>query len=241
MMRYLYIVLFTALAIKPVHANPIIGDVSSHQIEIHSAFTGTQLLLFGARNDPGDIIIIVRGPDQQFTVRKKENVGGLWINKARYTFEPMPEFYAIATSKPFEQIKDHLQFDMLNIGASDMIHKDIPIKEDHFASALLRKLKEERLYSPDTAEITFISETLFRTVIDFPDKLPRGVYTAEIYLISDGAIVGVQTIPIDVYKTGFDAFIFDLARNQAPIYGLLAILLAYLAGWSAYTVFQRLR
>ena len=239
-MRLLFILL-ALLIYKPALANPIIGDVSSHQIEIHSAFTGTQLLLFGARNDPGDIIIVVRGPDQQFTVRKKENVGGIWINRDRYTFEPLPEFYAIATSKPFNQIKDHLQFDALNIGASDMVHRDIPFEEDHFASALLRKLKEEALYSKEITPITFISETLFRTVFNFPDKLPRGVYTAEIYLISDGAIVGLQTIPINVYKTGFDAFIFDLAHNQSPLYGLLAIFLAYFAGWSAYTVFQRLR
>lgn len=235
------LLLCALLFCQPVLANPIIGDVSSHEIEIHSAFTGTQLLLFGARNGSGDIVIIIRGPDQQFTVRKKENVSGIWINRENYTFEPIPEFYALASSRPFEQIPDHLQFKILGIGASDMIHKGVPLEKDHFASALLRKLQEEALYSRDTEKITFISETLFRTVIDFPDQLPRGTYTAEIYLVSDGEIVGVQNIPIEVYKTGFDAFMYDLAKNKSPLYALFAILLAYFAGWSAFTVFQRLR
>lgn len=241
-MKRLTITLFLfATSALPAHSTPIIADVSSHEIEIHSAFTGAQLLLFGARNGSGDIIIIIRGPDKQFTVRKKENVSGIWINKERYTFDPLPEFYAIATSRPFEQIPDHLQFKMLGIGASDLLHEGIPLEKDHFASALLRKLKEEQLYSKEPIQISFISETLFRTVIDFPDRLPRGTYTAEIYLISDGEIVGVQTIPIDVYKTGFDAFMYDLAKNKSPLYALFAIFLAYLAGWSAYTIFQRLR
>ena len=242
MMHRLAIALLLGLTwIAPAKANPIIGDISSHKIEIHSAFTGTQLLLFGARNDAGDIVIIIRGPEQNFIVRKKENVFGMWVNREQYEFQPMPEFYAVATSRDFSRIRDHLLFKPLAIGSAEMVRRNVSLQHDHFASALLRKLQEQQLYSMEPAPITFISETLFRTVIDFPDKLPRGTYTAEIYLIRDGEIAGVQTIPIKVYKTGFDAFIYDLAQNKSPFYGLLAVVIAYMAGWLAFTIFHRLR
>ena len=79
---------------------------------------------------------------------------------------------------------------------------------------------------------------MFRTIVHFPDNIPRGLYTAEVYLFSDGQLVTVQSTPLSVYKTGLDAFIFDLADKHSAIYGILAILVAVFSGWAAGRIFK---
>ena len=87
--------------------------------------------------------------------------------------------------------------------------------------------------------ITYFGESLFKARLDLPDTLPRGDYTAEIYLFDRGHLLGFQTIPLVVYHTGIDARIFDEATHHGPIYGLVAVLMALFGGWLAHRLFHR--
>ena len=69
----LFMVLPTAM--PTAQANPIVADLSKDHISIRSNFVGEQLLLFGALAETpdgpiDDIIVVMRGPDETFTVRK---------------------------------------------------------------------------------------------------------------------------------------------------------------------------
>ena len=48
-----------------------------------------------------------------------------------------------------------------------------------------------------------------------------------------------QTIPLFVEKTGVEAWIFDFAHDYPMLYGLIAVALALMAGWSAHLAFGR--
>lgn len=227
----------------PAHARPIIADLAVRQIEIDSGFTGTDILLFGARTDPGDIVVVVRGPETSYVVRKKDRVAGIWVNKKQMIFNGINGFYAIASNRPLENIQNEYLLSTLQIGQGDIslpanaanAHSNVP----EFKAALLKRKQDERLYAPHIAEISFIGDTLFRTVIRFPENIARGVYTAEIYLFSDGQLSGIQSTPIIVSKKGFDAYVYDFAYKYPAIYGIMAVLIALFAGWVAGTVFRR--
>ena len=75
--------------------------------------------------------------------------------------------------------------------------------------------------------------------MEFPDNIPPGDYTAEIYLISDGEMVGMQSTPMKVVKSGLDAFLYSAAHDHPALYGLSAILLALGIGWLAGRVFEK--
>ncbi len=47
----------------PTRAQPLVADLSRHFIAITSGFDGTEVLLFGAIDGEGDLVIVVRGPD----------------------------------------------------------------------------------------------------------------------------------------------------------------------------------
>jgi hypothetical protein len=50
-----------------------------------------------------------------------------------------------------------------------------------------------------------------------------------------------MTTIIDVRKVGLERFLFNLAQDQAPIYGLLSIVIAVFCGWGASALFRLIR
>ncbi len=254
MIRLLFMLVFlmAQAAAGTAQAKPLVSDISSHSITIHTAFEGTELMLFGARGESGDIVVVVRGPEFKTTVRRKEKVWGMWINREKEKFYHVPGFYALASSRPFEEISKSIYFRALGIGYEDAIRPYFPpltdkvldidkeSREREFAHALLRFLRTESLYSRTPGTVQFMGETLFKTTIPFPDNMPRGVYTAEVYLFSEGELIGMQSTPIQVKKSGFDAFVYEAAQERGYIYGMIAIALALLFGWSASVLFQRI-
>src|SRR5690606_20184056 len=95
---------------------PLITDLSSHLIAITSSFTGTELLLFGAIDEPGDIIVVVRGPVSNAVVRRKGRTLGLWLTERSVSFDGVPGYYAVVSNKPLEEIAPEPLLQRLQIG-----------------------------------------------------------------------------------------------------------------------------
>lgn len=233
------------LWLAPTHLNatPLVADLSNYQIYVDSGFNGTRMFLFGTRNDAGDIVIVVRGPTKNYMVRKKESVAGIWVNRERMKFYGVPDFYVTASSRPLHEITQYDIFRQLGIGKTHLLSaphgKYNKEKYRDFSKAFIQHQEERRLYSAGTMPISFMAETLFKMVIDFPDTIPPGNYTAEIFLISDGRVVGMQSIPIEVKKTGLDAFVYNMAHHHPALYGIFAVLIALAAGWFGGRLFGK--
>ncbi|MDB2414555.1 TIGR02186 family protein [Rickettsiales bacterium] len=223
-------------------ARPLIADLSLRKISIDSGFTGTDILLFGARNDAGDVVVVVRGPKRPYIVRKKEKLAGIWVNSKQVTFNDVQGFYTVASNRPLKDLKNSQLLESLEIGYENvsLINKNAGnLDVEPFKKALLDDKKNKKLYNPTIEEVKFTGETLFRAIINFPENIQRGTYSAEVYLFSDGQLIGMQTTPLLVYKTGFDAWVFDFAHNSPALYGLSAILLALAGGWAAGLIFRK--
>lgn len=237
-----FLIYFLLLIISaPTQSAPLVADLSNYTIAMDSSFNGTRLFLFGVRNDTGDIVVVVRGPEKSYIVRKKEKIAGVWVNRDRIKFYNVPNYYAVASSKTLSDINKSAIFDRIGIGEDNLLNNpSIPDAENlnEFETAFLNHQRINRLYYTNPDNISFMGETLFKTVIEFSDKIPSGEYTAEIYLISDGEVVGMQSTPISVAKSGLDAFIYNYAHNSPVLYGISAIILALSFGWLAGRLFE---
>jgi uncharacterized protein (TIGR02186 family) len=220
-------------------AKPLVADLSQYRIEIDSSFNGTRLLLFGARNDTGDIVVVVRGPERTFTVRRKERVAGIWMNHRERHFDDVPTYYALASSRPFSDMRHTELFKPLRIGLKEAAMEN-GIGDPVFAAALIEREQASQLYTHEPQKISFMGESLFKLAIPFPDNIPGGDYSADVYLFNDGKLTGMQSIPIHVEKTGFDAWVYDFAQTHSVIYGLLAVLIAVGMGWGASSLMRRI-
>jgi uncharacterized protein (TIGR02186 family) len=246
--------LLVLAATPAARAQEIVADLSDHLIAITTGFTGTDVVLFGAIDEPGDVIVVVRGPAEPTTVRWKDRVAGIWINTASATFTGVPGYYAVAANRPIEEITTDAVLARHGLGLSHIpmrVSGEVPrlpdveggwlderASLDLFRSALIRNRQDEQLFSTDTQTVSFLGEALFRAEVRFPANVPTGQYTVSAYLFRDGDIITAQTTPLIVSKIGFGAAVFDFATRQPVVYGILAIIVAVTAGWLASAVFR---
>ena len=69
--------------------------------------------------------------------------------------------------------------------------------------------------------------------------MPVGPYHVETYVFRDGRIAEAQSQPLFIQKVDLEAEVYDFAHTQAGIYGLLAVIMAALAGWLGHLIFKR--
>lgn len=219
--------------------NPMVADVSQHTIEIRSDFNGTQLLIFGARNVPGDLIIVVRGPTSNVTLRRKERIAGMWMHVDQRKYDTLPLFYALTSTKPLSRIAPPATLRALGLGEQRVLEVSNEKPNDKFDTALTQALAQRDWWQMPFGKITYFGESLFKVRLDLPDTLPSGDYTAEIYLFSKGKLLGFQTIPLESYKVGFDANIEYMAKHRSATYGLIAVFVALCGGWLGHRLFHR--
>ena len=111
------------LAAVPLRASdhPLLVDLLPQKIEVDSGFTGSTVILYGVKTLPGDIIVTLRGPEAPVVVRRKRQVAGIWINRDAVAFRDVPQFYALAASRPIEEIMDSETLDRNQIGTSHIL------------------------------------------------------------------------------------------------------------------------
>jgi len=66
-----------------------------------------------------------------------------------------------------------------------------------------------------------------------------GDYSIDTYMVIDGHIETKKTTHLEVHKVGIEAQIYNFAHQHALIYGLLAIVIAVVSGWTANAVFKK--
>jgi hypothetical protein len=69
--------------------------------------------------------------------------------------------------------------------------------------------------------------------------VPIGRYTADVYLFRDGELISKNQSTLDVNKAGIERVIYQLAFIHPFLYGLLAVLVAVLAGLAGWFAFRR--
>ena len=243
-MKLMAAVVTTALVAlaASVHAQPLEADLSTHQIAITSSYVGEDLVLFGTRDGEGDVIVVVRGPDTASTVRRKERVAGMWLNRATVEFHGVPGLYVLAASAALESIAAEAFLAANEVGV-DRLQFETAAEEGavfaEFAAALVRDRRRLGLFAAEVAPVNFVGERLFRAEFYLPAAAPVGTYTATIYLLRNGEVAAVNTAILDVTKTGVGRAIYDYSHQQPALYGVLSVVLALIAGWIAAAVFRR--
>jgi uncharacterized protein (TIGR02186 family) len=224
------------------HAETLAADLTSHLIAITTGFTGASVVLFGTSDGLGDIVIVVRGPDREMTVRRKSRIAGIWVNSQEVTFAGVPSFYFVAASRPLDEIVSPATAALYGLGITNVDMKTqsraSPQVIDEFASALVRTQQRAKLFPNSAGKVNFVGERLFRATIEFPSNVPTGTYLVEVFLVRDRDIVSGQTTPLVVSKVGIDAEVFGFAGRQPGLYGAIAVLTAMVAGWLASLPFR---
>lgn len=220
---------------------PMVADISERRIGIDSGFKGTELLLFGALSDPGDVVIVVKGPPQELTVRRKERVAGIWVNTESSSFRDAPGFYVVASNRPLDQIASERVLRRHGIGIPNIriTAGEQAERTAEFDMAARRLRAEAGLYREEPDAVSIRDGRLYRTTIAFPANVPVGQYITQVYLFQDGRVIAAETSPILIDKSGIERAIFTFAHQWPFIYGVFAVLVAGFSGWFAAQIFRK--
>ena len=97
-------------------AQALVADLSNHLVAITSGFNGAEILLFGAVEGPGDVVVTVRGPADDEVVRRKIRMAGLWVNGPEVAFQGVPEAKPTYTTAQAEPAADLLLLQVVLAG-----------------------------------------------------------------------------------------------------------------------------
>lgn len=256
-MRRLLLRAAALLALLPAgiaagRAETLIAAMSSHQIQITSNYTGSQLTVFGlverdgrsvSRGDPYDIVVTVRGPRRMLLVRQKERFGPIWVNGSQRRFPENPVFLLVATSRPISEMMSGETARRDRIGLVNAERTEQVWFNDStttlFRESLVRIMQAKGLYAYEERGVTFLSSALFSAPIDVPAIAPVGSYTVDVVLYAGGVPLARQQTNFEVIKTGAEQRLASGAYEWPWLYGLATILLALFLGWGSSIVFRR--
>lgn len=241
------LLLAAGLVLAPVsggaRAQGLVADSSRHLVAITTGFVGTDVLLFGATEGRGDVIIVVRGPVREEVTRRKGRHAGIWINEAEVTFTNVPAYYWLAASKPIEKLLGTESLDRHGIGIEHLgFGTQARLDEEEikkFREGLVRNKVRDGLFATGPRDIAFLGDRLFRTTIYFPANVPTGPYTVQVFLVRDGRVAGAQTVPLNIAKVGIGADVYNFAHTSSALYGIIAIVIALTAGLLAGVIFRK--
>ena len=231
----------------------IVAGLSRDNIGITTSFDGSQILIYGAIKreapEPDDnslaVIVTLEGPLGPITIRRKSREFGIWVNTASVGVASAPSYYAVATSGPLEKILDPRVDVQQRISiplAMRAFSGPVEVADTKpFTEAMVRIRERQGLYTLDTGGVRLVDNTLFRADFELPASLMEGAYKTRIFLLRNGKLVNSYQSSIEVQKVGLERWLYALSHQHAALYGLLALALAVVAGWSAAAVFRFVR
>lgn len=246
--------------VKPARAEALVTMLSTNAVEITSNYTGTEIAIFGAierdaatvsRGTPYDIVISVKGPSVPLVVREKDRVGILWVNTGQRKFGEVPGFYAVLSSRNFNDILDEKSQQKLKIGRQAVIASversadDLPdfgtqgTPVSAFETALVRLRQSQGLYQEAPDAVVFQRANTFRAQVPLPANAPLGRYEVTTYLFSGSVLLARENAGFFVRKIGFEAVTAAAARTYPLLYGIAASIMALMVGWFASVIFRR--
>lgn len=249
-MRRLFL-LFSAVMLMGQSEAILVPEVSQNEVQVRQGFTGTELLLFGAILDPArraggsdyDIVVVLKGPTQPIRIHEKQRIGGIWINADSTDFRSAPSFFAVASSRPIDQIVDERTAAIYEFGTRFIQFSPTgqinPEEQARFAAGLVDLRKRHGLYKEDMHGVRISEQVLYQARITLPSNVTTGTYTAETFAVKKGRVIASAEADVEVHKAGIERIVEQTSQHSPVIYGIFAVFLSVGMGLVAGRLFAR--
>ncbi len=238
LLRLLLCLMGFALLIAPASAQETLTiDLASNHIDITTGFNGSHLTLYGVKEKAGEIAVVIRGPEKEMTVRKKNRVLGVWMNTEYMKFKDVPSYYDYALSKKIGFTdREELMLRENGVGINTLVFNPNDAAPDmerirHFQEALVRNKQVHGLFPLQAKPLTFLNDNFFRVTMYLPANVPTGEYVIETLLFRKDKVIERKKTTLRVAQVGLNAQIYQFATESSLLYGLLCVFIAVFTGW----------
>ena len=220
-----------------------------NHIAIGATFNGTSITVTGKIPADSEVLIRLIGHYGDVKLKKKGRaLGFLWMNMGAIDFQNVPSVFLLLPSQTLEKFSrgntDGWRKIGLGFGALEEKAAIIPASEDKkklFKD--FRKLKESaELYGVQGNRVHY-GDTEgpmkpFTAVLSIPSDIPQGTYNLQVFAIKDASVIASAEEQITAEEVGFPATLSFLAFHHATLYGVLAVVVAIIAGLLTGLVFK---
>lgn len=205
-------------------------------VEVKVNYSGATVTLFATPPDQtsttAGLAVALIGPTKPHVVTRNTPNG-----KQKFDFISAPIVFAIGAEP---QVADTTEPQSLIDAGLNAAASAIPAPE-HLTSpdlalwraALVDLKMQQNLYSLDETTIEHLDGGLRRARMTLPPNAPPGDYTVRAVVFDNGLPVGSSEQSLTLVRTGLEATLYKMSTNQGILYGLLAVLIAFLVGGSA--------
>ena len=220
------------------------ADLSAHHVTLGADAAGRVVTLFGTVDAPGDIVVVVRGPDAEAVVRRGP-FGDFWLTADRIAFVGVPDYYAVYASAPLDTIVPPEIQALHQIGLANLHFQVQPPPPaatlvDAARLALIAQRQTAGVYASTVGKVEFVNPHLFRATLAFPADAPAGTYFVEALLFRDKALAGGQTMSLIVAQPG-GGTVADPPGPNPLVYAGLGVLAATIAATGVVVTVARRR
>ncbi len=220
-------------------------EVTPDTVRIGAGYDGTVLQISGTVPAGSDLVLRFTGSPADLHLRQKGKAFGLlWMNRGVVTFKNVPGVCLIQSSRPLDAVGPAAAAYGLETWS-----QRVKSENDHPEAAidgpreLLHLKMHEGLFRETTGGITFGPSAAdgaqaFRAALPVPAALYPGNYQLEAVAFKDGAESARWAVPVKAELAGLPAWLSSLAHAHGAVYGVLATVIAILAGLLIGLIFQ---
>ncbi len=221
-------------------ATPVVR-LTPKRIEMGSFYSGARLRVDGLVSGAAKAVVVIRGAETKDVFNKKARFGFVWANAGKVTISRTPSLFLCFSPEPVHNMlnSDTIRHRLLDEAVIQALMLIEPEQEARTAAVLrsnyLALKKANGLYCilPGSLNMGQPTEggTPYSAEFLWPKKAPPASYTVTVLECRGGMVTGEASISLEVVKVGFPATLAVLAYDRAPLYGLLAVLMAVAAGF----------
>ncbi|SPF50147.1 putative transmembrane protein [Syntrophobacter sp. SbD1] len=250
-MKTLYFFLLLALGLLTV-SNAAAQDAARLTVEpaaisIGALYNGITLTAAGSIPEDSEAIVRFIGATCDLHMKERGKVGGVvWMNLDSITFKGAPSVCLVSSAADFNGLE-------ANGGVSVKLLRLSGLKgaiqveangggHENAVEEFLKLKRKEGLYKELVGNISYESavegQKRFRAQVPIPSRLAPGSYMVELAAVRNGEVVARAEQPVDAALVGFPAMLAALAFEHSALYGILATIIALLAGLAIGLIFQ---
>ncbi len=245
---------FRALALAIILCASLTGGVNSAQaltakvtpddIAIGITYHGAKITVSGQSKVGDELLIKITAPPADAHLRYLGKAAGMvWMKLGSMEFKKVPPVYLLSSSKPIEQLLaqdtqagNRIGFAALKAGA-EVVSSAGRIDVEQWFSEFIKFKQSEHLYRVQEGNIQ-LNGGSYQLETDWPYQAAPGDYDVEVLAVRNGQVVEQAKTTLKVEQVGFVAQISNLAFHNAAIYGIMAIIVAMLAGFGVAALFK---
>ena len=235
--------------LQTVSVGALTAEVQPARIPITFGYHGATLTVSGESAPTDDIVVKISTEPTDTHMKRKTKVGGVvWMKKGDIEFKGLPLAYMLYSTADLGRILEPADLNASGLGYEALGAKATMEDEegkavDHYWFDEFIKLKEkECLYSIHEGTVVRrhgATGNQFQVVVDWPFQAQPHNYIVEVLAVRDGHVVERASTRGLVEQAGLVATLSGMATKHAGLYGLMAVIVALVAGLGVGAVFKK--